>query len=114
MLTSKHLVSIYHQDPHVLCCIGGREDNTCKPAKLRCLSQPPTLSLVFRWGQGGSSFHVVANAVAVSGDGSVVLGGSTTNMWGDPLGGSSDFTAYKLDAEGMLLWTWQVESRVSL
>lgn len=56
----------------------------------------------------------MANAVAVSGDGSVVLGGSTTNMWGDPLAGSSDFKAYKLDAEGMLLWTWQVESRLSL
>lgn len=41
-------------------------------------------------------------------DGSVVVAGSTWGDWDIPNVGGWDFTAFKLDANGMLLWKWQV------
>lgn len=41
-------------------------------------------------------------------DGSVVLAGYTGGDWASPNAGGNDFAAVKLDADGMLLWQWQV------
>lgn len=41
-------------------------------------------------------------------DGSVVVAGLTHGNWGAANLGSGDFAAFKLDANGTLLWKWQV------
>lgn len=41
-------------------------------------------------------------------DGSVVLAGSTTGDWVGVNNGDHDLAALKLDANGTLLWKWQV------
>ena len=58
--------------------------------------------------QDGSATDDTLHAVALTKDGSVILAGSTTGVWGEASIGSDDFAAVKLDAEGNLLWAWQV------
>lgn len=41
----------------------------------------------------------------------MILAGSTTSVWGEEHIGSGDFAASKLDADGTLVWTWQVNCR---
>lgn len=41
-------------------------------------------------------------------DGSIVLVGSTMGDWGTENEGDEDFVGVKLDADGTLLWIWQV------
>lgn len=60
--------------------------------------------------QGGSVGDDRVEAVAMTEDGSVILAGSTTGVWGKANMGSGDFTAIKLDAGGDLVWAWQVNS----
>lgn len=57
---------------------------------------------------GGDGFDRL-NAVAMTEDGSCVLAGYTSGEWGGQhnLGGN-DFAAVKLDANGIVLWRWQV------
>lgn len=46
--------------------------------------------------------------MALAGDGSVILAGSTTGVWSEHNIGLKDFAASKLDSDGNLVWTWQV------
>ena len=41
-------------------------------------------------------------------DGSVVLAGATDGSWNTTSAGDSDWAAIKLDAEGTVVWKWQV------
>ena len=41
-------------------------------------------------------------------DGSVVLAGKTGGSWNATSAGDSDWAAMKLDAEGTVVWKWQV------
>lgn len=45
-------------------------------------------------------------------DGSVVVGGATVEDWYIPNLGGWDMVAVKLDAEGNVLWKWQVTTGV--
>ena len=47
-------------------------------------------------------------AVAMGGDGSVVLAGYTCGNWITTQVGACDVAVAKLDLNGTLLWTWQV------
>lgn len=58
--------------------------------------------------QNGSGSFDVANAIAMKDDGSVVVAGSTAGDWDIPSIGGRDFAAFSLDANGDLLWKWQV------
>ena len=58
--------------------------------------------------QDGSAADDTLHAVALTKDGSAILAGSTSGVWGEASIGLDDFAALKLDAEGELLWTWQV------
>lgn len=58
--------------------------------------------------QGGSKANDRVHTVAFTEDGSVILAGSTTGVWGEANRGLGDFAASKLDSEGNLIWTWQV------
>lgn len=58
--------------------------------------------------QGGSDANDRVNTVALAGDGSVILAGSTTGVWSEDNIGLKDFAASKLDSDGNLVWTWQV------
>lgn len=42
----------------------------------------------------------------------MILGGAVSELFGNTHGDASDFSAFKLDAEGALLWTWQVKGCV--
>lgn len=46
-------------------------------------------------------------------DGSVVLAGRTSGNWSGTNAGSVDMAAVKLDAEGDIVWKWQVNQLVS-
>lgn len=58
--------------------------------------------------QDGSSEYDVVAKVAVAEIGSVVLVGYTSGNWSETNKGEFDFAACKLDADGNLLWKWQV------
>lgn len=58
--------------------------------------------------QGGSLADDKLHAVAATGDGSVILAGSTACVRDEPSIASGDFVAMKLDVDGNLVWTWQV------
>lgn len=50
-------------------------------------------------------------SVTPTGDGSVVLSGHTLGAFADETyAGGADFVAVKLDADGAVLWTWQVRA----
>lgn len=66
------------------------------------------------FGQGGSANHDLANAVAVTEEGFVVLAGTTWGDWNGTNKGDSDFAACKLDINGNLLWKWQASRVVGL
>lgn len=60
-----------------------------------------TLDMLVAWrGQAGSSGTILGAAAALGKDGSVAMAGSVQE--------SKDFSAIKLDADGKLLWEWQV------
>lgn len=61
--------------------------------------------------QGGSTGEGTAHTMALADDGSVILAGSTAGVWGKEGTGSGDFAAHKLDEDGNLIWTWQVNCR---
>lgn len=46
-------------------------------------------------------------------DGSVVLVGHTYGIWNTTNTGDSDCVAIKLDANGTMEWTWQVNSNAN-
>lgn len=71
----------------------------------RCKHHPLVRDVL---GQDGSSEDDVVMAVAVAADGSVALAGYTWGDWNGTNKGYSDFDAFKLDADGNLLWKWQV------
>lgn len=56
--------------------------------------------------QGGA--NDVFSGVATGPDGSIVLAGYTDGSWDAPSKGGTDFAAVNLDAEGAVLWRWQV------
>lgn len=64
--------------------------------------------------QRESSGDDVVHTVALSEDGSVIMAGSTTGVLGESIVDPGDFAAAKLDADGNLVWTWQVKCRYSL
>ena len=51
--------------------------------------------------------------MAMSDDGSVVLVGYTYGSWSTTNAGYYDCVAIKLNANGTMLWTWQVNSNVN-
>ncbi|CAM9731332.1 unnamed protein product [Ectocarpus fasciculatus] len=57
--------------------------------------------------QDGTDSDDTTKAVAVDGDGSVVLAGYTEGYWNQPNEGETDFAVTKLDANGTLAWRWQ-------
>lgn len=58
--------------------------------------------------QDGSEYNDYAHGIELDDDGSVVVAGATRGEWAIPNLGEWDFAAFKLDADGNLLWTWQV------
>lgn len=50
------------------------------------------------------------NAVASDADGSIIVAGYTTGNWGTINEGGFDFFALALDADGEVLWTYQVST----
>ena len=58
--------------------------------------------------QDESRDPATAYAVAATADGGAIWAGSTYGVWGVQSAGSYDFTASKLNADGSLNWTWQV------
>lgn len=49
-----------------------------------------------------------ADGIAMADDGSVVVVGATLGDWSIPNVGGWDMAAFKLDADGALIWKWQV------
>lgn len=84
-----------------------------KPSKL--FRTAPTLTILFAWRdgltQGGPRGDATVHTAAFTDDGSVILAGSTASVWGEDNIGPGDFAASKLDADGTLVWTWQVNCR---
>ena len=58
--------------------------------------------------QDESRDSATAYAVAATADGGAIWAGTTSGLWGVQSAGSYDFIASKLDADGSLIWTWQV------
>ena len=48
------------------------------------------------------------NGLPIDVDGSVVLAGETRGSWNATSAGDLDWAAMKLDAEGTVVWKWQV------
>ena len=64
-----------------------------------------TLDLPVAWRCQGETCGTILSAVAAIGeDGSVAMAGSLKEK-------SSDFSAVKLDTDGILLWEWQVTNK---
>lgn len=64
--------------------------------------------------QDGRVYDWLNAATSAGDDGSVFLAGSTNGLWfgtKDP-GVLADFVVIKLDADGKLLWGWQVNENV--
>ncbi|CAN0585353.1 unnamed protein product, partial [Laminaria digitata] len=73
--------------------------------------------------QDGTDAHDYANAIAMAGDGSVVIAGysrgdlmgrnsgddDSSSLFPQWLGG--DFSAIKLDSHGAEVWRWQVKTK---
>ena len=60
--------------------------------------------------QNGTSGIDTFYGAADGQDGSIVLAGVTEGSWqGAHLGGTNDFAAVKLDADGVEVWRWQVK-----
>lgn len=59
--------------------------------------------------QDGSNDNDAMYAVAPGTDGSVVLVGHTCGTWVTTDAGLCDAAAVKLDANGTVVWTWQVQ-----
>ncbi|CAM9807714.1 unnamed protein product, partial [Ascophyllum nodosum] len=64
-------------------------------------------SVQWAW-QNGTDEEDSWMAVAMGGDGSVVLAGYTCGNWITTQVGACDVAVAKLDLNGTLLWTWQV------
>lgn len=64
--------------------------------------------------QDGTAGVDNATDLALVEDGSAVLSGSTTGDWNVTNLGGTDFAALKLDADGELLWKWQVTTMYSV
>lgn len=60
--------------------------------------------------QGGTDYEDDFEGAAVGQDGGIVLAGHTTGNWSGESEGGVDFAAVKLDADGNVLWKWQVNS----
>lgn len=58
--------------------------------------------------QNGTISADMFDAATMGLDGSVVLAGYTAGDWAAENQGGNDFAAVKLDADGTLLWQWQV------
>lgn len=58
--------------------------------------------------QDGTSGDDKLHAAATAEDGSVLMAGWTSGNWDGAKGGFYDFVAVKLDADGNVLWNWQV------
>lgn len=60
--------------------------------------------------QDGTSRGDYAEGAAVAADGTIVVVGNTYGSWATSLTDTewSDFAAFKLDADGELLWRWRV------
>lgn len=58
----------------------------------------------------GIDFWDTADGIAMGEDASVVVVGGTGGAWDIPNIGGWDMAAFKLDANGTLLWKWQVTS----
>lgn len=61
--------------------------------------------------QDGSDYNDEFFAAAIGNDGSVVMAGYTEGNWSTTNAGdlgTRDFAAAKIDADGVLIWKWQV------
>lgn len=58
--------------------------------------------------QDGSEKSDAFLAAAAGDDGSVILAGFSGGGWEGTNRGKEDFAAVKLDADGAVLWKWQV------
>lgn len=58
--------------------------------------------------QNGTNHRDQVEALATWTDGSIILAGASSGDWSASNLGARDFTACKLDADGNLLWKWQV------
>ena len=64
--------------------------------------------------QGGSSDFDYLKAAAMHPDGSSsVLAGFTFGNWSTESSGNTDFMAVNLDADGSVLWEWQVGEKLA-
>ncbi|CAN0508668.1 unnamed protein product, partial [Laminaria digitata] len=59
-------------------------------------------------GQDGTESEDFLYSLAITGDGSAVMAGSTRGDWDATNMGESDCAACKLDTDGTLLWKYQV------
>lgn len=66
------------------------------------------------WRQGGTDGDDQLTSAVPAGDGSVVLSGDTNGSFSGSNTGGFDFVAVKLDADGNVLWKWQVKSRAGV
>lgn len=64
--------------------------------------------------QGGTSEDDVFLGGGMGDNSSVILVGSSYGNWADTNKGGEDFIAVKLDADGNILWKWQVNTHGSL
>lgn len=63
--------------------------------------------------QDGSNENDTVEALAISGNDSVVLVGHTKGNWNTTNAGYYDCVAIKLDTDGTMMWTWQVNQNVN-
>lgn len=64
--------------------------------------------------QDGTSDTDRISDAAINEDGYFVLVGWSGGLWGDSQQGNEDFAAVKLDADGGIVWQWQVSVRVTI
>ena len=63
--------------------------------------------------QDGTEGNDYANTAVTTINGTFVLAGSTYGDWNGSNAGNSDFAAVKLDADGNVIWKWQVSKATS-
>ena len=75
---------------------------------IQCRYRPPDRLVSALCGQDGTDEFDSVSAAVVGHDDSIVLAGYSSGSWSGIAPGGADFTAVKLDADGIELWRWQV------
>ncbi|CAM9964478.1 unnamed protein product, partial [Laminaria digitata] len=64
-------------------------------------------TLLWQW-EDGTAEEDIVKGLAMAEDGSTIIAGSTKGDWNMTNMGEHDLAVLKLDADGTLLWKWQV------